>query len=57
MFTSTMWHVVARKGPRNKQTIQQPLLSNGTANKYFSTEREHSNDGRDVFYAVSDEIL
>jgi hypothetical protein len=34
-----------------------PLLSNGYANKHVSTAREHSNNGRDLFYAVLTEML
>jgi hypothetical protein len=39
-------------------TTQQPLLSNGSANKHVSMAmREYSNNGRDVFYAVGVEVL
>jgi hypothetical protein len=39
-------------------TVQQPLLSIGFANKHASTAtREHSNNGRDIFYVVHSEVL
>jgi hypothetical protein len=38
-------------------TMKQPLLNNGSANKQVSTTREDSNNGGDVFYAVTAEIL
>jgi hypothetical protein len=38
--------------------VQQPLLSNGSANKHVSTAmKEHSNNGREVFYMVYVEKL
>jgi hypothetical protein len=34
-------------------TVQQPLLINSSANKHVSMAMsEHSNNGRDIFYAV-----
>jgi hypothetical protein len=41
-----------------KETIQQPFLSNGSANKHVSTAmREHGNNGRDFFHAVHAEVI
>jgi hypothetical protein len=39
-------------------TLQQPLLSNGSANKQVSmATREYSNNRRDILYAVCAEML
>jgi hypothetical protein len=38
--------------------IQQPLLSNSSANKHVSmVTTKYSNNGRDVFYAVNAKML
>jgi hypothetical protein len=52
-----MWYVDLLPGNYRETTVQQPLLSNRSANKYVSTAAKHSNNGRDVFYAVLDEML
>jgi hypothetical protein len=42
----------------NLAPIQQPLLSNVSANKHVPTATgEYSNNGRDVFHAVRAEML
>jgi hypothetical protein len=52
-----MWHVDQLLGNYREITIQQSLLSNGSAKKHVSTTREYNNNGSSVFYAVRVEML
>jgi hypothetical protein len=57
--TVYLQHAVPLLGDdRELTTIQQPLLSNGSANKLVSTAtRDYSNNVSGAFYAVRDEKL
>jgi hypothetical protein len=53
-----LWHADPLLDKDHKATIQQPLPSNGSANKHISKEtREYSNNGKDIFYAVHAKML
>jgi hypothetical protein len=57
-YNTVACRLLARQEAAKQTTIQYPLLNNNSANKYVSkATREHSSNGRDIFYAVRAEVL
>jgi hypothetical protein len=56
--TNVLWLVDLLLGNDRETTIQQPLISNSSADEHVSAAtREYSNNGRVVSYAVRADML